>query len=754
MQERTFPLFELVHSERVPRRRAPLARIPLRIGLIALVVLVASALVAGALAPVVGASAALVGSAQDFLGAGPSEEELVFPRLPQRSTIYARDGTVLAKLYLDENRKIVRLRRLKPRTVDAVIAAEDERFYEHSGVDFGAVARAGLRNLATGEIQQGASTITQQVARNLFEEVGTEETLRRKVREARVAMKLERVYSKEEILEIYLNEIYLGHGVYGIGTAAEWYFAKPVGKLTLAESALLAGLIASPSNFSPIDHRRRALQRRNTVLDRMVEAGFISEQRGERARRARIELSPRMRRILRQARAPFFVEFIKQRILDDPTFGKRRQARIRFLFQGGLSIHTTLDPNLQRLGRRGIDRHLPLNRDPESAIVAVRPRNGAIRALIGGRNFRNQKFNLASQGRRQPGSAFKPFTLVSALEHGFSPLRTYDSSSPQTLPNPGSEPWEVHNASQRGYGEIDLRAATRNSVNVVYAQLIQDVGPRRVVRTAHRMGIETELPAVPSLTLGTAPVTPLEMASAYGTLANRGKRCEPFAIRRIDDRNGEAVFRNRRDCERAVKADVAARAVSMLQEVIEEGTGTAANIPWPAFGKTGTTDDYGDAWFVGCTIQICASTWVGHIEGRIPMHNVHGIRVFGGTFPARIWHDFMVGAMDGRPTRAFPDPPPMPRPEEREASVPSVVGMRVGEARAALQDAGFEVVVTFEDVRNGKRAREVVAQSPRAGRQAVEGSIVHLTALRHRAGSGSSSSSPRPSPTPEPSPEP
>ena len=731
MEERTFPLFELVGSERVPRRRR---RDPLqparRVGLILLVVLVAAALVAGALSPVVGASAALVGTARDFLGAGPSAEELVFPRLPQRSTIYARDGTVLAKLYLDENRKVVRLGRLKPRTTHAVIAAEDERFYEHTGVDFGAVVRAGMRNLATGEIQQGASTITQQVARNLFEEVGTEETLRRKIREARVAMKLERVYSKDEILEIYLNEIYLGHGVYGIGTAAEWYFGKQVGKLTLSESALLAGLIASPSNFSPIDHRRRARQRRDTVLHRMVEAGFVTERRGERARRARVELSPRMRRILRHARAPFFVEFIKRRILDDPTFGKERQARIRFLFQGGLDIHTTLDPRLQRAGRRAIDRHLPLDGDPESAIVALRPRNGAIRALIGGRNFRNQKFNLASQGRRQPGSAFKPFTLVTALEQGISPLTTYDSSSPKVLPNPGSDPWEVHNASQRGYGKIDLRVATRNSVNVVYAQLIQEVGPRNVVRTARRMGIETELPAVPSLTLGTAPVTPLEMGSAYGTLANRGKRCEPFAIRRIVDRARETVFRSRRDCERAVGAGVAARAVSMLQEAIEQGTGTAANIPWPAFGKTGTTDDYGDAWFVGCTVQICASTWVGHIEGRIPMRNVHGIRVFGGTFPARIWHDFMTEGMDGRPAKAFQDPPPMPQPGEREAAVPDVVGMRVGQARAVLQDAGFDVVVTFEDVRNVKRAREVVAQDPRGGREAIEGSTVRLTALR------------------------
>ena len=201
---------------------------------------------------------------------------------------------------------------------------------------------------------------------------------------------------------------------------------------------------------------------------------------------------------------------------------------------------------------------------------------------------------------------------------------------------------------------------------MVYAQLIQDVGPRRVVRTAHRMGIETELPAVPSLTLGTAPVTPLEMASAYGTLAARGRRCEPFAVRRVLDRRGKVLFRSERGCDRVVHPDVAARAVSMLQEVIEAGTGTAANIPWPAFGKTGTTDDYGDAWFVGCTVQLCTSTWVGHMEGRVPMQSVHGITVFGGTFPARIWHDFMVEAMDGRPRRGFPEPPPMPEPEDDE----------------------------------------------------------------------------------------
>ncbi|HEX2031025.1 MAG TPA: PBP1A family penicillin-binding protein, partial [Actinomycetota bacterium] len=629
-----------------------------------------AALVATSLLPAAGGAARVVDRLQRRIDRLDRDIDLGFPRLPERSTILAADGTRLATLFLEENRKVVRLWRVPEITRRAVLAIEDADFYEHRGVDPASVARAVVTNVLAGEVEQGASTITQQLARRVIPEVGTRETVARKLREARVAIRLEREYTKNQLLELYLNEVYFGGGAYGIGTAARRYFGKSVNQLTLPESAMLAGLIAAPNRFTPLQHPEAASDRRNLVLRRMKELGWIEPRRAERAAGKPIELTERTPLAQRRPKAPFFVEYIKRQILADERFGHSRQTRQRVLYQGGLRIHTTLRPPLQRAAGRAVRGHLPRPRDPEAALVAVRPGTGAIRALVGGQDFDRQKFDAATQGRRQAGSAFKPFTLAAALRQGISPGRTYDGSSPKVLRLPNGRTWEVDNAGGADFGRIDLREATRSSVNVVYAQLILDVGPRAVVRTARRMGIRSELPAVPSLALGTAAVSPLEMASAYATIAS-GVSCRPFAVRKVVDRDGEVLMRRGREdrCERALAPRVAVRLIAMLRPVVESGTGTAADLGRrPVFGKTGTTDDFADAWFVGCSRQLCASSWVGHLEGRVPMTNVHGITVYGGTFPARIWRDFMAAAMEGLPIRGFPEPPPLGEPERAEAN--------------------------------------------------------------------------------------
>ncbi|HWC32274.1 MAG TPA: transglycosylase domain-containing protein, partial [Actinomycetota bacterium] len=505
-----------------------------------------------------------------------------------------------------------------------------------------------VANVAEGRIEQGASTITQQLARNAIAGVGEDDSLARKLREAHTAVRLEEEYSKDEILELYLNDVYFGGGAHGIGTAAQRYFGVSPKKLRLPQAALLAGAIAAPGRFSPYVDEDAARARRNVVLDRMAALGWIGDKRAEKAKSAPLGYREGEPFALRQPRAPFFVEYIKRQILRDERFGDTRRARRRLLYQGGLRIDTTLDLSLQRAARRTARRHLPRPNDPEAAVVAVDPRTGAIVTLLGGKDFDRQKYNLATQGRRQAGSAFKPFTLVAALERGISSMRRYDGSSPKRIRLPNGKVWKVRNAGGSSYGRIDLRRATQSSVNTVFAQLIMDVGPERVARAARRMGIESRLPAVPSLALGTASVAPLDMASAFGTLARGGVRCEPFAIAKVTDRSGEVLFEDSRgNCERVVRNPIAARVVSMLRRVVEDGTGTEARLPGPpVFGKTGTTDDFADAWFVGCARQLCTSTWVGHVEGRIPMEDVHGTTVYGGTFPARIWHDFMQTAMD------------------------------------------------------------------------------------------------------------
>jgi penicillin-binding protein 1A len=672
------------------------------------------------LPPVAAAGRAVQEFADEFNEIG-ADVDLAFPRIPERSTIYARDGSVLATLYLDENRKVVRLDKVNPTAVAAVLAIEDARFYDHPGLDFQSIVRALVSNVRAGTIQQGASTITQQLARNVFSAIGTEQTLARKVYEARVAMRLEEVYSKEEILELYLNEVYFGRGVYGIGTAAEYYFGTNANKLTLPQAAMLAGLISSPETYSPVNDKVAATTRRNVVIDRMAELGMVSPEEAVAAKATRLGLD--ITEVGNEdARFPFFVEYLKAQILDDPRFGKTERGRIKTLFQGGLKIYTTLEPHLQRAGENIARRRFPDRGGPQTATAAVDARTGAVKALVASTEFERSQVNLATgQGGtgRQSGSAFKPFTLVAAFEQGIPVGKVYRADSGQDVDcSPyGPSSYRVVNAGDGGgSGHVNLSTATAGSINAVFVQLAIDVTPPAIVEAAHRMGIESPLDAFCTITLGVEEVTPLEMANSFATLANEGVHCRPFAITKVVGPNGRTVLKQRHgDCQQVVNPEVAGRVAGLLRLVVQEGTGTAANLgTWPVFGKTGTTNDSADVWFSGCTRQVCAATWVGHPESRVPMPGA-----YGGTVAAPVWQDFMLVAMRGMVAQALP---PVPEPET--ARVPDVVGASQASAIDILVDSNFTPVVTA--VASAQPTDTVVGQSPGGGSNAVAGSQVTI----------------------------
>jgi len=705
--------------------RSP-ARAVLKALLLVLSLGVGAVIFALALLPPVGAAGQAVLRIADEFNQVAEDVDLAFPRIPERSTIYASDGTVLATLYLDENRKIVRLNQVDDVTLNAVLAIEDARFYEHPGLDVQGILRALVRNVRAGEVEQGASTITQQLARNVFSTIGTEETLARKVQEARVAMRLEDEYSKEEILELYMNEVYFGRGVYGIGTAAEYYFGTNVRNLTLPQAAMLAGLISSPETYSPVNDKEAAIARRNVVIARMEALGMITEADAAAAMAAPLGLD--ITQVGNEnARFPFFVEYLKAEILSDRRFGRTERARIKTLFQGGLKIYTTLEPTLQRAGDRIVARRFPDPRGPQSAIAAVDTDTGAVKALVGGRNFEESQVNLATgQGGtgRQSGSAFKPFTLVAAFEQGVPLGKVYKAASGQYVQcGQYGGRYQVFNAGDGGgSGYIDMAAATQGSVNAYFVQLAVEVGPPKIVEVAGRMGIRSPLEPFCSITLGTHEVTPLEMASAFGTLANHGVHCRPFGITKVEAR-GKVLLRQKHGrCEQVVDRQIADDVAGLLRLVVSSGTGTAANLgQWPVFGKTGTTNDSADVWFSGCTSQVCAATWVGHPEARVPMPGA-----YGGTVAAPVWHDFMLVAMRGLPPRPLPA---TPQPEA--AQVPDVVGLSRAEATDVLVDAYFTPVT--ESVPATQPIDVVVGQSPSGGASAVAGSQVVIRVSNGKA---------------------
>jgi len=692
--------------------------------LFAVVIAIAAGLVALVLLPLFGALGVGLNAFRDRLDAAGNGVSIRIPHFPERSTIYAKDGTVLATIYLDENRDIVHLSHIAPIAREAVLAIEDDGFYEHGGINVPSIVRAMLANLASGHITQGGSTITQQLVKNAVIQ-NTRQTFARKFQEAAVAIRMERRYTKDEILEMYLNEIYLGNGVYGIGTAARYYFREPAAKLNLAQSALLAGLIQSPADYDPVAHPKAARHRRDEVLDRMQALGWITPAAADRARSRPIALAPDAGRTTQKVQ-PFFVYYLRNLILSDAghafdAFGKTRQQRVHTLYQGGLKIYTTLEPSWQRYAQSAVDASTSISRGggPDVSLVSVDPRSGAIRAMLSGKDYRRDQLDLVWKGRRQVGSAFKPFTLVAALEDGVPPGKVYQSKSPYCSPSWTSADHCVSNAEPGSGGYIDLWNATEESVNVVFAQLALDVGPERIVQAAHTMGITAPLEAVPSITLGTEEVSTLDMASAYSTLANDGVHCRPFAVARVIAPGGQALYRHQDDCHRAIPAPIARQVTAMLTKVICCGTGTAAAIPRPVAGKTGTAQDYTNVYFAGYTPQVTTAVWVGFPEGQIPMDRYYGHSVYGGTLAAPIWHAFMARATAGMPVESFPAPPPPKR-----GTIPHVVGLRSAEAQRKIERAKFTPIVKKID--SFQPAGAVLTQSPEGGVSAPLGGGVTI----------------------------
>jgi penicillin-binding protein 1A len=567
----------------------------------------------------------------------------------QNSFVYAADGSVLGAIPAERNRQPVKLTQMSSWVTKATIAIEDRRFFEHGGLDYEAIIRAAVRNLEEGAIVQGGSTITQQLVRNLY--IGRERSLERKTKEACLALKLEEAHTKQWILETYMNQVYFGNHAYGIEAAAQTYFSKSATKLGIVQAALLAGLPQAPSAYDPFKRPAEAVRRRNDVLRAMLSGGYISPTDYEAAVQAPLKL--KAGQLYTKIREPYFFSYVREQLIS-----KYGANTVR---GGGLKVYTTIVPRLQRLAVAAMKQTLNQKSDPASAIVSINPKNGAIRAMtavIPGK--KNLQFNIAAQGRRQAGSAFKTFVLTEAIRQGINPNSTMYLSAPfHWQPDPNCSEavdpncvWDVSTYDKSYTGPTTIAQATLRSDNTVFARLTLDVGPENVVDVARAMGIRTKLEPVASVGLGSNSVSTLEMASAYATLAAGGVYAKPMAIRKVELPNGKVdagAGWGQVKRKRVFSDGVAYEVVRILKMNIQAGTGTQANPGYPAAGKTGTTDDWGDAWFAGITTNASTVVWVGYQNAKIPMTAVHGIRVAGGTFPAMIWGLFMREAYGGNP---------------------------------------------------------------------------------------------------------
>ena len=577
----------------------------------------------------------------------------------------------VAQLSGSEDRVTVTYDQLPPVLINAVVAAEDRDFFEHRGVDPIGIARAFIANVRNESVQQGGSTITQQYVKNVY--LTQERTLTRKVKEAALAVKVERELAKEEILTRYLNVIYFGRGAYGVQAASRSYFGKNVEELTLPEAAYLAGLIRAPesadaqlvsSDPRQPEQRATAEQRRRSVLDAMLQVGSIDQRQFDLAVDSSwdsVQPRPETANNYGNVTSPelgteYFVDYVKHWLV---ASGKFNDAEI---YGGGLRVYTTLDFDMQRAAIDAITSTLNRPDDPAAALVAV-DGQGRVKAMVGGLDYQSSQVNLAvgTEGGgsgRPPGSSFKPVVLAEALKQGIPLSTVYDAPAKKVFPkaNAGVD-WEVGNYADAGLGRLNLIDATRKSSNTAYAQLVLDAGIDNVVSLARRMGIRGDVPEVNSVALGTASVSVLDMASAYSTFANNGEHVEPIVVSRVTDAQGIVLYEAPNERERVLSEDVAQGVNWSLNQVVENGTGTGAKFAQPAAGKTGTTDRYRDAWFAGYTCSLTSAVWMGYpgTETRY-MESVHGVQVTGGTFPATIWRKFMTEATKDLPSCPFERP--------------------------------------------------------------------------------------------------
>ena len=590
------------------------------------------------------------------------------------SEFYDSKGSLIYTTLSEERRIPININYIPDHTQKAFIAIEDNRFYDHLGVDFRGTARAVVSTLSGREVQ-GGSTITQQLAKNAF--LTQERTITRKIKEAFLARELEKRYTKDEILEMYLNHIYFGQGAYGVESAARYYFNKEAKDLNIAESATLAAIPKSPNYFNPFENPKASKERQELVIDQMVKYGFITEVQGEAAKKEELKLATTAKK--REDNPNFyFIDMITQKVIDE--------LGAEALYKGGLKVYTTLDSDMQRAAIESL-KHLPapvapfmeekdlekLKEDehpvayndknkltqPQVALVAIDPNTGHVKAMLGGRG--QDKFNRATLSVRQPGSSFKPFVYLTGMANGFTPASIMEDKEEEF-----DKDWRPRNVTKKWYGKVSLRTAIARSMNIPTIRLAREVGVRKVVETAQKMGIstlETEgkyTDANLSMAIGglSHGVSPLEMASAYGVFATNGILCKPFALLKITDANGQTLYENETVAKRVMDPKPIYSTVDMMKDVLIWGSGGGMGIGRPAAGKTGTTDNYVDAWFVGFTPDLSTAVWVGDDNNRT-LDNMSG----SGT-PLSIWHDFMIKAHKDIPVSDFVNPgveiPPEP----------------------------------------------------------------------------------------------
>ncbi len=610
--------------------------------------------------------------------------EIELRGLSQRSYIYAADGTLIATLQEEENRAPITLDAVPDHVVGAVLAVEDAGFWKHKGVNVRATVRALLSNVEAGGTSQGGSTITQQLIKQSV--LSSEQTFDRKTREVFLAVRLEEQMSKDEILERYLNTIYLGNHSYGIQTAAETYFGVSVGELDPGQAALLAGMIRDPIDYNPFVYPEVAVERRRIALSRMVAEGIIPPEAAELYGEVPLPTEPT------QYTPPpddYFVEEVKQALLADPRLGETATERFDAVFRGGLEVHTTLDPGVQAAALAARDETLaPFAIEGQPALfiagrnmagadaigtvaaATVEPATGAVRALVGGPGFGDEyKFNLATQGYRQPGSSFKTFVLLELLEQGYSPQDTISGRAPCRFRIPSEpEPYEVKNFGNSRGSVASIAALTIASSNCGYVRLGQIAGIDNVTELAGKLGVVTRNagneivpldPSIFSTPLGTQEVTPLGMAGAYAAIANDGHYHRPYFVERVLDRDGDLLFQHSDPGERVMTVETAQIAADILKDNVTGGTGTAARVAGhDVGGKTGTAQDFSNAWFTGFSKQLSTAIWMGAMEGNVPMERVGGRNVTGGSYPAQMFGRLYNAVLPGVEPVPFAEPPP------------------------------------------------------------------------------------------------
>ncbi|WP_405526662.1 transglycosylase domain-containing protein [Streptomyces canus] len=666
----------------------------------------AGAVMAGIALPAAGAlGLAAKGSVESF---DELPTNLKTPPLSQRTTILDSEGGTIATVY-SRDRTVVDLKNISPYMQKAIVAIEDSRFYQHGAVDLKGVLRALNKNAQSGGVSQGASTLTQQLVKNVaVEEAGddptkvaeaTQQTIGRKIRELKYAIQLEEELGKKKILENYLNITFFGQQAYGVEAASQRYFSTHAKNLNLEQSALLAGIVQSPSRYDPVNDEAEATKRRNTVLQRMAEVGDVSQADADKAKEQPLGLKvskPKNGCITAVKGAGFFCDYVREVFLNDPVFGKTKEARAKVWNQGGLTIKTTMDPQAQKSAQKSIKEHVYQDDDVATAATIVQPGTGKILAMgqsrpYGINNKKNETtLNLsvnASMGGGagyQSGSTFKPIVAAAAIEGGMPATKQYSSPYKMDYPSPvqlcDGKIWnekgvELTNENTSEAGPYSLKEATAKSVNTYYVQLISDIGVCPVTEMATKMGVQRadgdKLQQRPSIALGTQEVSPLTMANAYATFASRGMYCTPVAIESITQRVGEkskSLQVPKSTCSRAMSETTADTVNTLLKGVVEDGTGTQAGLgSRPSAGKTGTTDERFAAWFVGYTPNMAGAVWVGDPAHKRKMQNIRigGVwheKVFGGDTPGPIWRDMMSGALQGKDAPSFnlvniPDPP-------------------------------------------------------------------------------------------------